>query len=42
VRFLEEELKEKILTPTEIQRLLKEASTELRPIIITALNTGMR
>lgn len=33
VRFLE---------PTEIDALLKECSPHLRPIVITALNTGMR
>jgi len=42
VKFLKEELKERILTPDEIQRLLSQANDELRPIIIMAINTGMR
>jgi integrase len=42
VRFLREEMKERILSQGEIQRLLKSANEGLRPIIITALTTGMR
>jgi integrase len=42
VKFLKEEMKERILTPDEIQTLLKEANANLRPIIMTALCTGMR
>lgn len=42
VRFLREEMKERILSPEEIRRLLRAANEELRPIILTALNTGMR
>ena len=42
VKFLKEELKERILAPDEIQLLLEEANDNLRPIIMTALCTGMR
>jgi len=42
VKFLKEEQKERILSPDEIQLLLYEANEDLKPIIITALNTGMR
>lgn len=42
VRFLKEDLKERILSQEEIQRLLDAASDYLKPIIIIALNTGMR
>jgi len=42
VKFLREDLKERILKPEEIQKLLDEANDGLRPVIITALNTGMR
>ena len=42
VKFLKEETKERILTPEEIQKLLSESNEDLKPIIITALNTGMR
>jgi len=42
VKFLKEEQKERILSPEEIKLLLYEANDDLRPIILTALNTGMR
>jgi integrase len=42
VKFLKENMKERILTPDEIQALLEEANDNLRPIIMTALCTGMR
>ena len=42
VRFLKEEMRERILTPDEIQRLFDAADDELRPVIVTALHTGMR
>ncbi|MEW6455094.1 MAG: site-specific integrase [Acidobacteriota bacterium] len=42
IRFLKEEPREKILTPEEIKKLLQESNGHLKPIIITALNTGMR
>jgi len=42
VKFLKENMKERILTPDEIQTLLEEANDNLRPIIMTALCTGMR
>jgi len=42
VRFLREEMKERILSPEEIRRLVGEANDELKLIILTALNTGMR
>jgi integrase len=35
-------LKQKILSPTEEKKLLAESAEHLRRIIITALNTGMR
>ena len=38
----EDQIKERILTPDEQIRLLQESSASLRPILITALNTGMR
>jgi integrase len=40
--FKEDNKKERILTSEEIQRLLVECNGHLRPIIILALNTGMR
>lgn len=44
VRFFSEEntLKEQVLTGEEERRLLDESSECLRPIVIMALNTGMR
>jgi len=42
VKFLKEELKERILAPDEIRLLLEEANRNLRPIVLTALCTGMR
>ena len=42
VKFLKEETKERILSADEIYLLLQESNEILRPIIITALNTGMR
>jgi integrase len=42
VKFLKEDLREKILSLDEIQRIMEEANMELKPIIITALTTGMR
>lgn len=35
-------LQERILAPDEEERLIKECSSELRPIVLMALNTGMR
>ena len=40
--FREDNLVERILTPEEELRLLRECASHLRPIVITALNTGMR
>ena len=40
--FREDNLVERILTPEEELRLLRECAPHLRPIVITALNTGMR
>jgi integrase len=41
-KFREPNAKERILTPVEAKRLLGEASEDLRPVLIIALNTGMR
>jgi len=41
-KFREPNAKERILTGEEAKRLLDEASDELRPVLIVALNTGMR
>ena len=38
----EEQMKERVLTSEEQGRLLMASPTSLRPILITALNTGMR
>lgn len=38
----EDQMKERVLTSEEQGRLLKASSASLRPILITALNTGMR
>ena len=38
----EEQSKERVLTPYEQARLLQVSSVSLKPILITALNTGMR
>jgi len=35
-------LKERILTSEEEERLISESSVELRPVVVMALNTGMR
>jgi integrase len=40
--FKEDNKKERILTPEEIQRLLAECNGHLRPIVQIALNTAMR
>ena len=40
--FKEDDKKERILNPEEIQRLLAECNGHLKPIAIIALNTGMR
>lgn len=43
VKFSKEDnKKERILTPEEIQRLLAACNGHLKPIVILALNTGMR
>jgi integrase len=44
IRFFSEKdcLKERILTTEEETRLLNGADSHLRPILIVALNTGMR
>jgi integrase len=43
VKFLEEaNIKERILTPDEERRLLRELPEWIRPLVITALHTGMR
>lgn len=41
-KFREVNAKERILTIEEMKRLLDAASPELRPVLIIALNTGMR
>lgn len=41
-KFREPNSKERILTQGEAQQLINEASPQLKPILITALNTGMR
>jgi len=41
-KFREANAKERILTIEEMKRLLDAASPELRPVLIIALNTGMR
>jgi len=41
-KFREPSSREHILTQEEAQRLIKAAGPELRPIILTALGTGMR
>jgi integrase len=41
-KFKEPPAKERILTIDEMKRLLAEAREELRPVLIIALNTGMR
>ena len=41
-KFKEPKGRERILSPEEIRRLIANASDWLRPIIIVALNTGMR
>lgn len=38
----EDQTKERVLTPEEQDRLLQTSPASLRPILITALNTGMR
>ena len=40
--FKEDNQKERILTSEEIQRLLAECNGHIKPIVILALNTGMR
>lgn len=40
--FREDNKKERILTPEEIQKLLTECNGHLKPIVIIALNTAMR
>ncbi len=40
--FKEDNKKERILTPEEIQNLLTECNGHLKPIVILALNTAMR
>ncbi len=40
--FKEDNKKERILTSEEIQRLLAECNDHLKPIVVLALNTGMR
>ena len=40
--FQERQIEMKILTREEIERLIDSASLQLRPILIIALNTGMR
>jgi len=41
-KFREPNAKERILTFDEMKRLLAEASEDLRPVLVVALNTGMR
>ncbi len=41
-KFREANVQERILEADEMRRLLEAASPELRPILIVALNTGMR
>jgi integrase len=41
-KFHEPNTKERILTAEEMKRLLNAASPEIRPVLIIALNTGMR
>jgi len=41
-KFHEPNAKERILTVEEMKRLLDAASPEIRPVLIIALNTGMR
>jgi integrase len=41
-KFREPASRERILTEDEARRLLSSASLELRPILITAIGTGMR
>jgi len=41
-KFHEPNAKERILTAEEMKRLLNVASPEVRPVLIIALNTGMR
>jgi len=41
-KFREPNAKERILTIDEMKRLLAKASDDLRPVLVVALNTGMR
>ncbi len=41
-KFREPNAKERILTIVETERMLAEASEDLRPVLVVALNTGMR
>lgn len=41
-KFRENGVKERILTIDEMRRLIDAASSGIRPILVTALNTGMR
>ena len=41
-KFKENNVKERILSASEVGRLLEAAGPEIRPVLITALNTGMR
>jgi integrase len=41
-KFREPNCKERILTESEVRRLIEATSAGLRPIVIIALNTGMR
>jgi integrase len=40
--FRENNRRLRFLNPEEVEALLEECSDHLRPIVITALNTGMR
>jgi integrase len=41
-KFREPRSRERVLTPEEMRRLVDAAAPHLKPILITALNTGMR
>jgi integrase len=41
-KFKEDNVRERILTAEEAQRLIESASASIRPVLIIALNTGMR